>query len=450
MIDIIRKKFQNLILDKKFSEILTGSAWALSFHFVAAGLTMVTSIIVARAYGAGVLGIVAVLNSFLTLTTIFTVLGTGTSILRLIPEHLVKYSPRSAFQLYRKIQYFVVGVSLLTGSLFLFFSGFIAETAFTKPHLRSYFAIASVFIIFKSLIQLNTQSMRGLRLIRVFAFMQVLPSLSMLLILVPITLFFFRQDNPIYAMLASVAITALASVYIMDRAFRKKIGLNDCVYNMPVKKILAISLPMLMTSTMSFVIGQTGVIMLGMFRSETEVGYYVIAVNLATLTSFILSAINSMAAPKFSELFHSNKMDDLFYVAQKSSKLVFWTTIPILVFLILIGRPLLSFLFGSDFVVAYWAMFFLVLGQFVNSISGSTGYFMNMTGHQTVFRNVMFLASVINVTLNLILIPDLGIQGAALAGMSSLIFWNVYLHIYIRSKYGRIVGYFPFIRRKNL
>jgi len=450
VINIIRKKFQNLILDKKFSEILTGSAWALSFHFVAAGLTMVTSIIVARAYGAGVLGIVAVLNSFLTLTTIFTVLGTGTSILRLIPEHLVKYSPRSAFQLYRKIQYFVVGVSLLTGSLFLFFSGFIAETVFTKPHLRSYFAIASVFIIFKSLIQLNTQSMRGLRLIRVFAFMQVLPSLSMLLILVPITLFFFRQDNPIYAMLASVAFTALTSVYIMDRAFKKKIGLNDCVYNMPVKKILAISLPMLMTSTMSFVIGQTGVIMLGMFRSETEVGYYVIAVNLATLTSFILSAINSMAAPKFSELFHSNKMDDLFYVAQKSSKLVFWTTIPILVFLILIGRPLLSFLFGSDFVVAYWAMFFLVLGQFVNSISGSTGYFMNMTGHQTVFRNVMFLASVINVTLNLILIPDLGIQGAALAGMSSLIFWNVYLHIYIKSKYGRIVGYFPFIRRKNL
>ena len=119
-------------------------------------------------------------------------------------------------------------------------------------------------------------------------------------------------------------------------------------------------------------------------------------------------------------------------------------------FLILIGRPLLSFLFGSDFVVAYWAMFFLVLGQFVNSISGSTGYFMNMTGHQTVFRNVMFLASVINVTLNLILIPDLGIQGAALAGMSCLVFWNVYLQIYIKIKYGKIIGYFPFICRKNL
>jgi O-antigen/teichoic acid export membrane protein len=39
---------------------------------------------------------------------------------------------------------------------------------------------------------------------------------------------------------------------------------------------------MLMTAAMSFIIGQTGVIMLGMSRSEAEVGYYAIAVKLAT------------------------------------------------------------------------------------------------------------------------------------------------------------------------
>ncbi len=44
------------------------------------------------------MGIVAVLNSFLMLATIFTVLGTNTSILRLIPECLAKYSPAAAFK----------------------------------------------------------------------------------------------------------------------------------------------------------------------------------------------------------------------------------------------------------------------------------------------------------------------------------------------------------------
>ncbi len=443
MIDLVKRKIQNLILDKKFSEILIGSSWALSASVIAAGLGLVSSIIIARAYGAEMLGIVAVLNSFFTLVTIFTVLGTGTSILRLIPEHLVKYSPTSAFKVYRKTQYFVVGISILTGSLLFFASGFIAETVFSKPHLRFYFALAAVLIVFPSLIQFNTQAVRGLRLIRGFAFMQVLPSFTKLLILIPITIFFFHQDNPIYAMFASMAVTALAGVWIMNRAFKVKTGSNDIIQPMPVKDILAISLPMFLTSTMTFVIGQTGVIMLGIFRPEAEVGYYSVAVSMASLTSFVLSAINSMAAPKFSELFNSDKIAGLFYVAQKSTKLIFWATIPILFFLVLLGKPALSLLFGRDFTVAYWAMFFLVLGQFVNSISGSTGIFMNMTGHQIVFRNVMFMAAVMNVILNLILIPNLGIYGAALAGMSSLIFWNVYLLIYIKMKYGRIIGYLP-------
>jgi len=41
---------------------------------------------------------VAVLQSFLMLATIFTVLGTNTSILRLIPEHLAGYFPALALR----------------------------------------------------------------------------------------------------------------------------------------------------------------------------------------------------------------------------------------------------------------------------------------------------------------------------------------------------------------
>jgi O-antigen/teichoic acid export membrane protein len=207
------------------------------------------------------------------------------------------------------------------------------------------------------------------------------------------------------------------------------------------------SLPMLMTQTMTFLIGQTGVIMLGMFRSEAEVGYYAIAVKLATLTSFVLSAINSMAAPKFSELFHSGKIDELFYVAKKSTKLIFWTTAPILVGLIVLGKPVLRIVFGAEFAIAHSALLLLVFGQFVNSISGSTGFFMNMTGYERVFNKIVLCAAVINLFLNITVVPVWGINGAAFAGMISLVFWNIYTLIYIKLKYGRTVGYFPVVEK---
>ena len=92
MIRAFEKIVQMLTSDRNFSEILTGSIFALAARIAATGMTLVSSILIARFYGAGVMGILAVVNSFLMLVTIFTVLGTNSSLLRLIPEHIVKHS----------------------------------------------------------------------------------------------------------------------------------------------------------------------------------------------------------------------------------------------------------------------------------------------------------------------------------------------------------------------
>ena len=42
-----------------------------------------------------------------------------------------------------------------------------------------------------------------------------------------------------------------------------------------------------MTSGLNVLIGQAGVVMLGMFRTEAEVGYYAVAVRIATLAQVL-------------------------------------------------------------------------------------------------------------------------------------------------------------------
>lgn len=435
----------NLISDKKFSEILTGSVWALGARVSATVLALVSSVIIARFYGAEMVGVVAVVNSFLILATTFTVFGTNTSILRLIPEYLAKYSPTSAFKVYRKTQYMVIGFSLLTGTLFYFSANFIAAKIFNKPHLSIYFAIASIFIVFKSLMLLNTSAVRGLRLIRVFAMMQMLPQGFNLLLLIALGILTAQPGVPVYALLCGYALTGIFGWGIMNYTFKRRIQPGDKLHPTSTKKILAISLPMLMVATMNFFIAQTGVIMLGMFRTEAEVGYYSIAVKLSTLTSFVLSAINTISAPKFSELFHSGKIDELFYVAKKSTKLIFYATVPILFFLLIFGKLVLSILFGAEFTVAYTALLILIIGQFINSISGSIGYFMNMIGYHNQLRNILFSAAALNILFAFVLIPKIGINGAAIASMLCLVFWNISALTYIYKKYGRTTTYIPFI-----
>ena len=448
MISNFRQKLRDLLSDRKFSEILTGSVWVLGARVASTILAMVSSIIIARCYGAQIMGIVSMIISFLTMATVFTVLGTNTSILRLIPEHTTKYSVTSAFRVYRKTQYFVTGVSVITGGILYWAADLIAVRIFSKPHLSFFFALSAVFVVFVSLMNLNNQAVRGLRLIKTFAFMQLLPSLSKLSVLIIITIFFFNAYNPVYALFASFLITALVGVLITHFEFKKKMRPSDIAHEMSIQEILSISLPMLMSSSMTFIMGQIGVIMLGAFRSDAEVGHYAVAVKLATLTAFVLNAVNTMAAPRFSELFHGGKMDELFYVAKKSAKLIFWATAPVLAILVLFGKPLLGLLFGPEFEIAYVAMVLLVLGQFANAVSGSTGNFMNMTGHQAVFQNIMVGAALLNISLNLSLIPHFGIDGAAIAGMTSLSFWNVGTLVFIKMRYGKIIGYVPLIPMK--
>lgn len=439
----IKRKFPNLLSDKKFSEILTGSVWALGARVIATGLGLTISVVVARFYGADMIGIIAMIQAFMMFATIITVMGTNTSILRLIPEHVSKYSVTSAFKVYRKTQYFVVALSLLASVGLYFLSDFIAGKIFGKPHLSFYFLLATWVVVFRSLIDLNSQAVRGLRMVKLYSVMQVLPGISILVSFIILTLLQVGRNCPVYAYMTGWVVTAIMGFWIMDFVFRQRMSANDVVHFMSLREILIVSAPMLMTTSMQFVIGQTGVVLLAIFRSDAEVGYYSVAVRLATLTSFVLQAINTIAAPKFAELYHKGALDELFHVAKKSSRLIFWTTTPILLVVLTFGVPILGGIFGREFTVAYPALVLLALGQFVNCISGSCGYFMNMTGHQIAFRNVMLIAATLNAGLSIILIPDFGIIGASVAGMLSLCFWNIYLIFYIKAKFGRSIIYLP-------
>jgi len=297
---------------------------------------------------------------------------------------------------------------------------------------------------------LNQQAVRGLKLIRIYSLLQLLPSLAFLGLLI-LGLFWKTHITPAYAQMLAWALTGITGAIIMDRVFRHRMSLDDTIHPMPVRSILGVSSPMLMTASMQIIVSQAGIIILGMYRPAVEIGYYAVAVKLATLTTFVLSAINTMSAPKFAELYHQGRIDELLRIARKSTRLIFWTTIPILIGLLVFGITILQ-IFRHEFISAYPAMCILIAGQFINSISGSTGYFMSMTGHHIALQNFKAIATVISIVMAIILIPRIGINGAAVAASAGAAFWNLAGLLFIKRQFGVGIGYDPrieFSRRSN-
>jgi len=439
------KKYIHKILnrDKSFSEILTGSLWALGARVLTAVLGLLTSIAIARYYGADQLGIIAMLHSFFIFATIFTVLGTNTSILRLIPEHLSIYSISSALKIYKSAFILIVTTSVFFGFLTYIFSEFLASEIFNKPHLAFCFSLAAFFVGFKSILELNNNVIRGLRLIKAYAFVQLIPPVLVLIFLFMLTINKINDYNPVYAYFLSIIFASILVTLGLIIYFKKNIQTSDKVKIINIFQIIKLSMPMLLTSSMQLVLGQTGVIFLSIYNSESDVGYYSVAVKLATITTLFLSSINSMAAPKFSELFYKGEIEKLCKIAKKSTRLIFWATMPILLTLLFFGMDILKNFFGDDFGKAYIALIFLVLGQAFNSLAGPTGYFMNMTGAHIVVSRIMFTAAILNVSLCCILIPTYGISGAALAAMISSLYWNLLALLYIYYKYNFSIYYIP-------
>jgi len=100
------------------------------------------------------------------------------------------------------------------------------------------------------------------------------------------------------------------------------------------------------------------------------------------------------------------------------------------------GKLFLLLAFGSPHETAYIPLIILLVGQLINSGAGSVGLLLNMSGHEQETARGMIVATVLNVVLNLLLIPLWGINGSSLATSVSLIVWNVLLWRVVQKKLG--------------
>jgi len=112
------------------------------------------------------------------------------------------------------------------------------------------------------------------------------------------------------------------------------------------------------------------------------------------------------------------------YVARYAAGISVVLSLPVSVFYWL--RPDLGLsLFGDEFVPAAGTLMVLTLGHFVNAATGPVGNLLMLTGYEKMMRNNIAGCSLLNIALNIFLIPKFGILGAAGATAFSLATMNV-------------------------
>jgi len=444
MIIKLKEIFKSTLADKNFGEIFRGSIITFSARVIGMVLALLANVIVAKYYGAKTIGVLALVTSFLTISGLFVTVGLNTALLRLIPEQLEKNNFLGA----RDIFWMSVKIVSMAGFLVSLITWFnvplIANKLSKSNELEQWLYIAVLLIIIANISAINDAAIRALKKIQLFAALQLFQSLLSITFLVVTTFWFYNLYNPFYVYFISLIIGGIVSTFIVLCLFSYKASLGqqrsdlECGY----LDVIKTSWPMFLTSAMYLVVSQTDIVMLGAMTKPENVGVYAIVMKLGLAVNFILTSVNMVLGPKFAELYYRDDMQGLVSVAKKSSKLIFYCTAPFLLVLIVLGKPILGF-FGEEFIGGYMALIFIALGQFVNSICGSVGYFMNMTGNQKAFNKIVFFGALLNIILNLLLIPIYGITGAAIASFLSVCMWNIVTLVVVKNKFGFYIGYLP-------
>ncbi|MBK6273413.1 MAG: polysaccharide biosynthesis C-terminal domain-containing protein [Saprospirales bacterium] len=175
------------------------------------------------------------------------------------------------------------------------------------------------------------------------------------------------------------------------------------------------------------------------------IGIYKTCANISMLAATLLVALNTTVQPKITQLFTQQKLDEVHRISIKSSKLIFWLSLPVFIILLFFSKYVL-WLYGDEFLKGALCLSVLTVGKIINTICGPVAQLLNATNHHKQFRNISFIGALINIIVNLILIPTHGILGAAIANTISMIAWNLIATVYIRKKFGFFIGYLPFIK----
>lgn len=193
-------------------------------------------------------------------------------------------------------------------------------------------------------------------------------------------------------------------------------------------------LPLSTVAGMQLINSQVDLVLLGFLGSPEDVGVYRVATTLALQVSFVLTVVNAVAAPKFARLYREGRIDELRRVNRLGAGVAFAVGALLFALYVLAGRQIISVSVGQAYLGAFIPLLVLSAAHLLTLWAGTTNVLLNMIGRERDVLTAAFLATAVNVSLNLILIPRIGILGAAVSSAGSLVAWRGVLSLYLRRR----------------
>lgn len=180
----------------------------------------------------------------------------------------------------------------------------------------------------------------------------------------------------------------------------------------------------LLTSSSSFIISglmvsiyaSTDKLMLKQMLDEATVGHYALAASISSIWTFVLAAIIDSLYPGIVQSFSTNRLE----YERKNRQLyaiVFFTAVIMSAAICLLAKPIVGILYGASYLPAVQPLRIIVWYTAFSYLGVARNAWMVCENRQKYLKYLYISAAIINVILNVLLIPQWGASGAAAASL---------------------------------
>ncbi|RKR03387.1 O-antigen/teichoic acid export membrane protein [Kushneria sinocarnis] len=181
------------------------------------------------------------------------------------------------------------------------------------------------------------------------------------------------------------------------------------------RHLLKVGLPLAISSISIAIYTRTDQIMLGAMVDQTHVGYYSAALTLSQGWMFLPMAIITSYMVRINEAARHNDPALFDRKVRKLFAMVLFITLGPAIFIGVLSEPLVELLYGADYAPAAMVLSITVISSVFSGLGTAAHSVITVLGGYGFLLRKMIAVSLLNIGLNYLLIPQLGLTGAALS-----------------------------------
>ena len=263
------------------------------------------------------------------------------------------------------------------------------------------------------------------RLILANLFEQILRYL--LLIFFLLSLIFFDYNFQIIDLIfLYIFVNILISIFFLLSIFKQyNFDFKKRKTNFKYKKYLKYILLTGFVTIFSVLNHKIDLLFIDYFLDKTQVSLYGIGSQFSLIMTIPFVIFYSVLGPKISLYLKSKKIIKLNALLDFYRLILIIFSLSLFLILILFFENLVSLFFTAEYLEAFTVVKILTFTFFIASFFSFNEIFLNFTGNEKKVLFSVFLSFLLNVLLNIILVPKYGIVGASLSFAFSNLFFNL-------------------------